>query len=179
MAQAVIEPDDTTPAHSTAASSFTGTICGLLGITDQYSDDADDSAMAVDNITPADNATVQGAIRSGDMHDRYSFAERARYIPLRLSLEERQYLRLLESALSVSNYTSIVDGDELSVSKRRHKQMELISALLAGLVTAIDYPKGQELLEEREFVQHEGTFQDLFEIGRRHKIMNPGKSNLS
>jgi Protein of unknown function (DUF2009) len=62
-----------------------------------------------------------------------------------------------------------------TVSKRRHKQMELISALLAGLVTAIDYTQGQELLEEREFVQHEALFQDLFEIGRRHKIMNPGK----
>eukprot|EP00953_Heterococcus_sp_UTEX-ZZ885_P016063 9056-Heterococcus_DN1.PRE.1 len=46
MAQAVIEPEDTTTAHSTAASSFTGTICGLLGITDQYGDGADDSAMA-------------------------------------------------------------------------------------------------------------------------------------
>jgi Protein of unknown function (DUF2009) len=112
MAQAVVEPDDTAAAHS-KTTSFTGAICGILGISDQYGDDADDSSMAVDDITPADNATVQGAIRSGDMHDRYSFAERARYIPLRLSLEERQYLRLLESALSVSNYTSIVDGDEL------------------------------------------------------------------
>ena len=37
------------------------------------------------------------------------FVERAKYIPLRLTLPERKFLRLLEAALSVSEYTDKID----------------------------------------------------------------------
>lgn len=35
------------------------------------------------------------------------FVERSKYIPLRLTLGERKYLRLLEAALSVSEYVCV------------------------------------------------------------------------
>ncbi|CAG8511710.1 14188_t:CDS:2 [Cetraspora pellucida] len=38
-----------------------------------------------------------------------------------------------------------------------------------------DYKKGQEMFANKMYEEHEQFFQDIFEIGRRHKIMNPEK----
>jgi hypothetical protein len=38
-----------------------------------------------------------------------------------------------------------------------------------------DYKKGQELITNRSFEDNQEFFQKIFEIGRRHKIMNPEK----
>ncbi|CAM0137835.1 unnamed protein product [Umbelopsis sp. WA50703] len=101
---------------------------------------------------------------------------KAKYIPLRLSLDERKYLRLLESVLNVSEYTDRVDGlIHKSKAKRIVAQIKDICAILSGLVTACDYKRGQELFADRTFEQNEEFFQKIFEIGRRHKIMNPEK----
>jgi hypothetical protein len=76
-----------------------------------------------------------------------NFLERAKYIPLRLQLEERRLLRLLEAALSVSEYTDKVDVlSWKSKTSRIHTQIKDICAILCGLVVAQDYKKGQQLV---------------------------------
>eukprot|EP01102_Stenamoeba_stenopodia_P019563 TRINITY_DN7425_c0_g3_i1.p1 TRINITY_DN7425_c0_g3~~TRINITY_DN7425_c0_g3_i1.p1 ORF type:complete len:640 (-),score=180.49 TRINITY_DN7425_c0_g3_i1:176-2095(-) len=104
------------------------------------------------------------------------FVERSKYIPLRLSFEERKYLRLLEAALNVSDYTNKVDIYTYgSKAKRMAAQLKEMCAILSGLVVANDYSKGQILLKDREFKDNSQFFQKVFEIGRRYKIMNPEK----
>lgn len=50
-----------------------------------------------------------------------------------------------------------------------------ITRFLSGLVLAVDYQKGMVMIDERGYSEHEGFFQDVLEIARRHKIMNPEK----
>lgn len=125
------------------------------------------------------------------------FVERSKYIPMRLTLGERKYLRLLEAALNVSEYvrrpvpapcgwvvadsyarqTDKVDiiGYGFSKPKRIVQQIRELCAILSGLVLATDYKQGQELFQDRDFKGNEIFFQQLFELGRRYKIMNPDK----
>jgi len=105
------------------------------------------------------------------------FVERAKYIPLRLTLGERKYLRLLDAALQVSEYTDKIDtlGFGLSKAKRIVHQIRELCAILSGLVLAADYKQGQELFTDRDFASNADFYQKVFELGRRHKIMNPDK----
>lgn len=105
------------------------------------------------------------------------FVERSRYIPLRLTYDERKSLRLVEAALSVSEYTDKVDtlGFGLSKAKRIVHQIRELCAILSGLVLAADYKLGQELFQDRDFENNAEFFQRVFELTRRHKIMNPEK----
>lgn len=105
-----------------------------------------------------------------------SIAERARYVPLRLSHDERKLLRLLESALNVSEYTDKVDIlTWRSKNQRIHAQIRDLCAILSGLVVATNYKRGQELIRDRTFADNADFFQDIFELGRRYKILNPDK----
>ncbi|EIN10990.1 hypothetical protein PUNSTDRAFT_142865 [Punctularia strigosozonata HHB-11173 SS5] len=105
------------------------------------------------------------------------FVERSKFIPVRLTLSERKYLRLLEAALLVSEYTDKIDtlGFGLSKAKRIVHQIRELCAILSGLVVAADYKQGQDLFSDRDFEANSEFYQDIFELGRRHKIMNPDK----
>ncbi|KAI1796045.1 hypothetical protein LXA43DRAFT_650213 [Ganoderma leucocontextum] len=105
------------------------------------------------------------------------FVERSKYIPMRLAFSERKFLRLLEAALNVSEYTDKIDtiGFGLSKAKRIVQQIRELCAILSGLVLSADYKQGQELFQDRDFQSNEDFYQKIFELGRRHKIMNPDK----
>lgn len=98
----------------------------------------------------------------------------AKFIPMRLTYDERHLLRLLEAALQVSEYTDRVDIlSNRPKSKRIVDQLKEICSVLTGLVIASNLKIGKRLLEMRNFSDNAKWFQDVFEIGRRYKIMNP------
>lgn len=125
--------------------------------------------------------------------------ERSKYIPLRLTYEERKTLRLVNASINVSDYTNVVDIPFKNKAKRQHIQLQQVVAFLSGLIAAVDYTKGQEViasinpsifrancshaliivilqvLVDRNFQPHEEAIQDMLEIARRYKITNPEK----
>ena len=104
-----------------------------------------------------------------------NMAERAKYIPLRLSYEERKSLRLVNAAINVSDYTNNVDMMFKNNAKRHHSQLQYIVAFISGLIAANNYQQGQEVLTNRNFSLYEQNIQDRLEIARRYKITNPEK----
>jgi hypothetical protein len=101
--------------------------------------------------------------------------ERAKFIPIRLSMGERKMLRLVEAAMACCDYTTEVDKPFKSSTRRTHAQLKHITSVLRGMVTACDYAAGQTLLEEDNYSDYEKFFRQMFEIARRDKIMNPEK----
>ena len=104
-----------------------------------------------------------------------SMQERAKYIPLRLTYEERKSLRMVVGCIGVSDYTNSVDVKFKSSAKRHHTQLQYIVAFMSGIVAATSYEKGQEVLLDRNFQPHEALIKDALEIARRYKITNPEK----
>ena len=103
-----------------------------------------------------------------------SFAARAQTIPLRLTEEERSMLRVLEGALSVSEYTDKVDVLRGGGNRSSRIKAQLVDtfAVLSGLMLAVR-PQSRKLIQGRELADNAAWFERIFEVGRRHKIMNP------
>jgi hypothetical protein len=103
--------------------------------------------------------------------------ERSKYIPIRLSLGERKMLRLIESSMSCCDYTTQVDRPFKSSTRRTHGVLKGVTSVLRGIVTACDYKAGQHLAtsDDANYAEYDSFFRQMFEIARRHKIMNPEK----
>jgi len=116
-----------------------------------------------------------GAGEEDDNDDASDFLEKARFVPMRLTYEERKYLRLVESAMLVSTYTDRVDFLHAPGQEQRKLMvlMKQMCSVLSGLLIAHDYNSGQELMKERDFQAYAIFFQTVFEISRRYKILNP------
>eukprot|EP00306_Pavlova_sp_CCMP459_P002817 CAMPEP_0185179846 /NCGR_PEP_ID=MMETSP1139-20130426/32212_1 /TAXON_ID=298111 /ORGANISM="Pavlova sp., Strain CCMP459" /LENGTH=753 /DNA_ID=CAMNT_0027745681 /DNA_START=14 /DNA_END=2273 /DNA_ORIENTATION=- len=111
------------------------------------------------------------------------FEDRARYIPLRLALRERKPLRLLEGMVGVAEYTTLVDTPQLASNpaRRAQRQLKEVSALLAGLLTALDEQQGFKVVSRKppNFAPFEQVYANVFEGVRRYKVMNPEKMRVS
>lgn len=125
------------------------------------------------------------------------FLERSKWIPLRLPLKERFYMRLVKAAMNVcpdppDNIITTVSSvsaasNSLSASQRRKKQLKEkaqaifrqlrnISGVLIGIAISVNFDVAQKLLtEESELKDHSDFFGTIFELCRRHKIRNPEK----
>lgn len=103
------------------------------------------------------------------------FTFRAQFIPVRLEHKERRFLRLLQAQLSVSTYTDAIDKPNLQSSKRVHAQILKICAFLSGLAVSVRYDVGQQAVSTRKWKEHEKFFQNVMELGRRHKVLNPDR----
>ncbi|KAL7067807.1 hypothetical protein ACR3K2_17160 [Cryptosporidium serpentis] len=97
----------------------------------------------------------------------------AKYVPLRINVKERQMLRLIEGALEVSEYTDRVDVICENKSRRIVNEVRQVCAILSGLAVSFDYENGQKLVHDRNFKDNEIFFQNMFEIARRYKMLNP------
>jgi hypothetical protein len=128
------------------------------------SSDSDDDNRAPNAFRRRDLARAQRALAAAaDPQDALvSVRDRARHVPLRLKLEDRRLLRLLEAALQVSEYVDRVDVlTWRSRASRASAQVRDLCAILSGLVVAQDYRAGQRLVQDRDFAANAAFFQDV------------------
>ena len=134
-----------------------------------------------DDIDEASDPVIQNNKRKemNNQHGSFnSIRERSKYIPLRLSLGERKMLRLVEAAMICCDYTSLVDDCNLNSSskamaKRTHSILRHVTSILQGLVLSCD--SNANIDEDGSEEDYSSFFRRLFEIARRHKVMNPEK----
>lgn len=136
-----------------------------------------DEEMAEESDEEEEEPAAEAADPSKSVTPKDEYVRRAKFIPLRLTYGERKYLRLLEAALTVSDYTDKIDVYVFNKSKAKRivAQVREICSIISGLLVAADYKQGQELFESRDFAANADFYQKVFELGRRHKIMNPDK----
>ena len=123
---------------------------------------------------------LDGAAQTADAHEakratgksKSGFA--ASMIPLRLNEEERAMLGVLVGALEVSEYTDEVDTMRYGKHERIQEQFEEMMKFLSGLYVCNNFKQGCQVALQA-FAENEAFFQKIFEIGRRHKVMNPEK----
>jgi hypothetical protein len=104
------------------------------------------------------------------------FYERAKFVPMRLTYDERKHLRLIDATMHVSHYTDHMDNAasvKVNPARKLALQMKQLCAILTGMQVAHSYEQGQQLMQSREFNGKSAFFQLVLEIGRRYKILNP------
>lgn len=134
--------------------------------------------MDVDVSSDSADGDVQ--LDSCDPEADFDYIAVAKLVPLRLSVIERKLMRLLESTLTISEYTDKVDVIS-NTSKNRVilRETKEIFAVLTALAIAYNYDAGKKLLNEQDYYSNREFFCNIFEIGRRYKILNPDRMRSS
>eukprot|EP00928_Gymnodinium_smaydae_P018520 TRINITY_DN17048_c0_g1_i2.p1 TRINITY_DN17048_c0_g1~~TRINITY_DN17048_c0_g1_i2.p1 ORF type:complete len:618 (+),score=144.86 TRINITY_DN17048_c0_g1_i2:80-1855(+) len=119
-----------------------------------------------------------GPTEDTDCSEEMDFYERAKFVPMRLTYDERKYLRLIDATMHVSHYTDHMDSmggvaARANPARKLALQMKQLCAILTGMQVAHNYEQGQQLMQTREFNTKSQFFQTVLEIGRRYKILNP------
>jgi len=126
------------------------------------------------------------SIATESLITREDLQELCRWVPLRLSKEERRLLLLLEGALQISEYTDNVDvarnnfgyghGRGYSGEDALLHEMREFCRLVIGLYASTNL---RDIADDIEARHDPFEFRDLlrrvFEVGRRYKIQNPTK----
>lgn len=130
-------------------------------------------------ITSSTEYTVGSPIKETTAAEVKALGDQCTYIPMRLTEHERLLLNVLENALEVCEYTDVVDVTFSHT--RKSKSSRIIESLVdtlsisCGLLTSNNLSKGEHMIVDRTLNDNVPIFRDLFEVGRRFKIMNPGK----
>jgi len=128
------------------------------------------------NDKKAASANLDQPAKAPDNRERENFDMQARFIPLRLTPDERTLLVILSGAMYVSEYTGKVDVYHAgNKSRRMALQIQQVCAILAGLVVSNNFDIARKPLIEREFAENAHFFSAVFEVGRRYKILSPDK----
>ena len=86
---------------------------------------------------------------------------------------------MLESALDVSEYTDVVDVTFSHLKKSKQSRMitSLVDILniMEGLIISTNLGHGEKMFAGKNHDENVSFYATIFEIGRRYKMMNPGK----
>ena len=136
------------------------------------------SSTSSDSGNAGGNASASTSSLLGRESTR-AFVNRITHCCMRLTDEERKLLAVLENALEVCEYTDVVDVTFSHT--RKSKQSRIIESLIdilsisCGLLMSNNLNKGEALLAGKTLNDNVPLFAEIFEIGRRYKIMNPNK----
>eukprot|EP01064_Diplonema_japonicum_P039154 TRINITY_DN9750_c1_g1_i1.p1 TRINITY_DN9750_c1_g1~~TRINITY_DN9750_c1_g1_i1.p1 ORF type:complete len:479 (+),score=99.87 TRINITY_DN9750_c1_g1_i1:274-1710(+) len=100
--------------------------------------------------------------------------DQVKYIPVRLTIEERKRQRLLRAAVSASRYTDVVDTPANEKRRLTTILKEQYNLYLGTYVADVQpMERGLQMCGEPELSRAEGMITTLFELSRRYKVMNP------
>ena len=180
--------DDTPDHKGTRRSPTTSPVTSRTGavasrIYGSFAGSGASSSMSSDSASGSASGSASASTSSAvGRESTRAFVHRISHCCMRLTDDERKLLAVLENALEVCEYTDVVDVTFSHT--RKSKQSRIIESLIdilsisCGLLMSNNLNKGEALLAGKTLNDNVPLFAEIFEIGRRYKIMNPNKVYL-